>query len=254
MTQLSQLSTRCKFWIIGKEVGIQGTRHLQCYFNFKNQTRFSTIKKACPRGHWEKAKGNVQQNYTYCSKDGDFTTNIEKKYTLKELKEMVLKEYEGVVWRPWQTDLMALVDKQMAEKDKRSIIWVFEPSGRVGKSYLTKYLCVTRAVILCGGKKADIFNQVATAVQAGELPTLVIADIPRVGAQYVSYEALESLKNGCFYSGKYEGAQCVFPSPIVVCFANVRPLVSAMSSDRWKIFEIKDGKLFAKSTPVLSYS
>ena len=56
------------FYIIGEEIGSRGTKHLQGYIEFNNRTRpiESIGIKAI---HWEVAKGNKEQNYTYCSKD-----------------------------------------------------------------------------------------------------------------------------------------------------------------------------------------
>lgn len=62
-------------WIIGKEVGANGTNHLQGYYYFRNGKTFSTVKKICERAHWEKANGSADHNYNYCSKDNDFECN-----------------------------------------------------------------------------------------------------------------------------------------------------------------------------------
>lgn len=69
-------------------------------------------------------------------------------------------------------------------------------------------------------------------------PALIVYDVPRTTADFISYTALESLKNGCFFSGKYEGGQVLMPHPHVVVFANQRPDESKMSADRWKLYYI----------------
>jgi hypothetical protein len=246
MSRLSLLSTRAKQWIIGKEVGDNGTPHLQCYFQFPNQTRFTTLKRAIPNGHWEKAKGTAQQNYTYCSKDGDFTTNMTKKWTLEEMKDLVRSEYKDVIWRPWQ---QTVLDDLVGDRSSRTIHWIFERAGNTGKSYLTKYLVLEHSAILCSGKSNDILHAVAKAAEAGVLPRLIIFDVPRVSQQFVSFTALELLKNGCCHSGKYEGTQLLFPNPALICFANDMPDINKLSKDRWRIYEIIDTALFSK--PIL---
>lgn len=55
---------------------------------------------------------------------------------------------------------------------------------------------------------------------------------------YVSYEAIESVKDGIFFSGKYESGMTIFNQPHIICFANFAPDIGKMSSDRWKIFEL----------------
>lgn len=63
----------CKYLIVGKEVGEQGTPHLQGYLFVENPRYGNVIREACGgRGHWSAAKGTPAQNQTYCSKDGDF--------------------------------------------------------------------------------------------------------------------------------------------------------------------------------------
>lgn len=62
----------CEYMIYGKEVGDEGTPHLQGYVIFKNQRSVKGIVKIL-RGHISVAKGNIKQNISYCSKDGDVT-------------------------------------------------------------------------------------------------------------------------------------------------------------------------------------
>ncbi|WP_445724192.1 hypothetical protein [Flavobacterium sp.] len=63
-------------YIIGREIGESGTPHLQGYIECKNAMDFKVLQKINPKIHWEKAKGNKEQNIEYCSKDGNFETNI----------------------------------------------------------------------------------------------------------------------------------------------------------------------------------
>lgn len=63
----------CTYSIVGKEVApTTGTKHLQCYFYWQNARSFNMVKTLFRTWHLEKAKGNSFQNFTYCSKDGDF--------------------------------------------------------------------------------------------------------------------------------------------------------------------------------------
>lgn len=228
-------------WIYGFEIGTSGTKHIQGYFRFKHQIKFKTIQKKLPKAHIEKAKGNVQQNFKYCSKEGNYKTNIVPKLSRDDIKNMVKRSYEGVVWKDWQSDLIDTVDTC---KSSRAIHWVHEPTGNVGKSYLAKFLALRTGTIICQGKSSDIFNQVNACIESGSLPKLVLVDVPRVTLDYVSYNAIECLKNGMLYSGKYEGGICIFPQPTVCCFANEPPKREKLSEDRWRVYRIKDDKLF----------
>ena len=61
--------------IIGKEVGDEGTPHLQGYIELDNAMTMSALKKKMPRAHLEISKGNAEHNTKYCSKGKDFYTN-----------------------------------------------------------------------------------------------------------------------------------------------------------------------------------
>ena len=73
-------------------------------------------------------------------------------------------------------------------------------------------------------------------------PTYFI-QYPRSKEPYVSYECLETLKDGLWTTAKYEGEVVVRNSPHVVVFANFPPNTAALSMDRWKIGEIVDDRL-----------
>lgn len=63
----------CEYGIIGNEIAPETqTKHLQGFVSFKVPKRLNQVKAILPRAHWEKAKGSVQQNFDYCSKDGNF--------------------------------------------------------------------------------------------------------------------------------------------------------------------------------------
>jgi len=60
-----------KKFICEKEIGESGTPHLQGYVMFKNSRNLETLKKVNKKVHWGIAKGNVEQNKKYCSKDNN---------------------------------------------------------------------------------------------------------------------------------------------------------------------------------------
>ena len=66
------LAWYCKYIVCGREVGDSGTPHLQGYVYFHNAMRISSVSEYIPRAHLEVARGTSQENYDYCTKDGDF--------------------------------------------------------------------------------------------------------------------------------------------------------------------------------------
>lgn len=228
-------------FVFGKEIApTTGTPHLQGYIYHKNPVRFDHLKKLFPRCNWnDKCDGTATDQYLYCTKELTDVVHegFEEKKTLKHaIKEKLISRYENTQWKPWQDKILNSLNE---EPDSRTITWVFDPIGNSGKSYLTKYLALTREIIIADGKKDNIFNQVNRKLNEEEKEfDLVILDIPRSSAGYINYGVLEQLKNGLIYSGKYEGGLCLFDHVHVVVFANFEPDYSQFSEDRWNVISI----------------
>lgn len=230
------MSQKTQYFVFGREVGNEKTPHLQGYFEVKNAVRFETLKELNARAHWEVAKGNRKSNQDYCTKDGDYECSIEVRCLNDILKQEMLDEYKNVVWKPWQAEILKIVE---SEPDIRTINWYWEETGNVGKTFLCNYICAKYDIIICDGKKDNVFNQVNIMINEKKLrPKGIILDIPRTSYDYVNYGVIEKLKDRVIYSGKYEGGQIFLPRMFVVCFANERPHEDALSKDRWNIKEI----------------
>ncbi len=106
------------------------------------------------------------------------------------------------------------------------------------------YVHLEEVIILCG-KRNDIAYQV---VKNGTCK-IALYDIPRTHMDYVSYEAIEMVKNGLVTTGKYEGGTICFNTPHVICFANAPPDVEKLSKDRWAIWKIENGHLLRTDIP-----
>lgn len=59
------------YLVLGKEVGEEGTPHLQGCITFKKAKRLTALKKLNARIHWEPAK-ELEAARNYCMKDGDY--------------------------------------------------------------------------------------------------------------------------------------------------------------------------------------
>lgn len=226
------------FYIVGKEVGAEGTPHLQGYVEFKNQKDMTALKKINNRAHWEVAKGTRDQNITYCSKDQQYETNLKVKL---DKRQMLLKqEYgENIVWKPWQQEVL---DIMKTKPDRRTVHWFWEDIGNVGKSFIAMYLGLKYDCIICDGKKDNVFNQIKIWDEKNPdkiAPDLIICDVPRsYHDSQVSYGCIEKIKDGQLYSGKYEGGQIYIGKVHVICFSNQEPEYDKLSEDRWKVVKI----------------
>ncbi len=215
-------------YVIGKE-GDEKTPHLQGYVEFNKQLSFKQIKEMIPRAHIEKPRGNRDQNIAYCSKEGNFVSNFPMKR-----RERLLSKYSNVVWKEWQQDVINIINEA---PDERTIHWIWDKDGNIGKSFLSKFIYLKYDTILGSGKKADVFNQINTWIGGDEEkdPHVILLDIPRYNLDYVNYGCIEEIKNGLIYSGKYEGGVCAFDPPHVIVFANEAPDLHKMSADRWRV-------------------
>lgn len=153
-----------------------------------NAVSFKTIKNINKRLHIEKAKGDIRQNYKYCSKDGKFITNIKLKLTEEErLEEIIESEYNNIIWKDWQEEILKIIDGKVSN---RKIFWYWEATGNIGKSYLLKYIALkmNKRVIIGNGKMNDVFNQINNHIQNGNNPEIILIDVPRDYAEtYFNY-------------------------------------------------------------------
>lgn len=234
----------CKYSTWGKEVGANSaTPHLQGYVEWKTKKRLTQVRELIPRAHWEVAKGSRADNATYCHKEGDFVEFTEpKKLTLcDQIRAQRLALYDNVVWKPWQQDLVNMVDSGVCDLQDRRIHWYWEYNGNIGKTFVSTYFAAKHNAIIASGKQADVFNEILTLIVEKQIsPRCVIVDIPRKSQGYFDVSTLEVIKNGVLYSGKYKGGQVWIPGIHVIVFANCPPVVDDLSLDRWNIVDLNE--------------
>jgi len=224
--------------IIAKEIGEKnGTPHLQIYLEYKHPQTNERIAKIIKKGFWfQNAKGTDTENDTYCDKEGRdiWRHGFEKKTTMQEKikKRIFEREYQDVKWKDWQANVI----KYFETNDPRKILWVYDQEGNKGKTFLRKYLCLTREVLLFDGKKDNILNQLKQkCIDEDKEVKYILGDVPRAGREYMQYPLLEQLKDGHVYSGKYEGGEIWLDNPHVCIFANFEPDYRTMTEDRWEV-------------------
>lgn len=220
------LEHECEWFVCQEEIGEQGTPHIQGTLKLKQRKRRSALKKLHHKISWSITR-NVECSIQYCLKTK--TRNGQQwKYNLKVREEIEVEEPYG-----WQLKVMDIIKDK---PDKRSIHWFWEPDGNVGKSTLCKYLVVRHEAIMATGKTADINHLLSKASSI----KIVIVDVPRSQQDYLNYGAIEQVKNGLVFSGKYDSTQLVFNCPHVIVFANAPPDTTKLSEDRWNIYDIRD--------------
>lgn len=219
------LKHECKWYIFQEETGENGTPHLQGTLCLKSKQRLSALKKINSSIHWEPTK-SVNKSIEYCTKYETRTGRIYA-YGIEIPEQVRVAEPRG-----WQLQVIEIFKK---EPDDRTIHWFYEEKGNVGKTTLCKYLVVKYNALMLTGKSADMYHMIS---KFSSKRKIIIVDCPRSQQDYLNYGALEQIKNGLIFSGKYEGSQLVFNCPHIVCFANCEPDYEKMSSDRWNVVRI----------------
>lgn len=143
----------CKYLVFGKEVGEQGTNHLQGTIQYKNAKVFSTVKKDVgERAHIEICK-SLLDSVKYCKKDGDWFEKgqvpTDGGVNEKERWELALKEaqetgvcsdaqiqfkYRNVIKKHHEDHILSRELQPLQNLDN---VWIWGASG-VGKSKLAR--------------------------------------------------------------------------------------------------------------------
>lgn len=268
----------CTYIIFEEEVGDSGTPHIQGYIEFSAKQRITSIKKiqVFSRAHLEPRKGKPKAAADYCRKDGQATElgTISEGRSIRgeqlvlaraaalggaseaELAELpdyiryrrhilesVAVEQQAVrmqriseslkqaTLRPWQTDLLKFVEE---DPHPRKVFWVYDTLGGIGKTWFARYVvCLHGGIRFENGKSTDVKH-----AYNGE--KTVIFDYSRSQQEHINYEIIESLKNGMFFSPKYNSGMRIFDIPHVFIFANFAPDMNKLSEDRWVIINLTD--------------
>lgn len=220
----------CKYFF-AKEVGESGTPHLQGFCQFKLKMSLAQLRTLFGDGlSWRNVKNKVAIE-KYCQKgNGERYTNIAR---LQKRRTPSSRSYEELY--DWQK---SIVDEVSRVPDDRHILWVYDACGGRGKSELARHLIDKHSALVVGGKQTDIFQGVRTCLEQ-QAVDIVIVELYRAVSK-PSYASMEALKNGYFFSSKYESAMCRFPAPHVVVLANSLPDWSELTTDRWRILDLSD--------------
>lgn len=225
-------------YIFGKEVGKKGTPHLQGYVCTKGGPKENMIRPMetfkLPKDiHWEKRRKSHKHNVNYCSKDGDYYHSDGCKPSKRPLVKVTRE-----LLRPNQVEIADMFKDYEDPLRGRKIYWFWEPKGNWGKSFLATHLIDFHDAIEVSGASKDIFCGIAATLADKDIKT-VIFDVPRSSLEYISYQAIEKLKDGKFFSPKYESGMVRYNKPHIICFANEPPEEHKLSADRWIIRDLR---------------
>jgi Putative viral replication protein len=261
----------CTYMIYGKEVGENGTPHLQGTVRFESAQRFTAMRKlltsAC---HIEMCK-HLEKSIEYCKKDGDFTErgippiqgkrndleqvklaikenpNITMKQLREDYSEVYAKyerwltkyvqdnrpstEVQAFPLRQWQQELNDMLN---GPPDNRTVVFVVDKKGNSGKTWFAHYYSSLHEFVdvLPPGRKENMVH-----VLSGQA-RVVFIDFPRSKTEHIQYDLFEELKNGYIFAQKYDSMIKKFAVPHVVVMMNEDPDMTKLSADRYKIIEV----------------
>ncbi len=261
--------------IIGLEKGEkEQTPHLQGYIHYKNPISFNTIKKIIPTAHIECAKGDPQQNYKYCSKDGDFISEgefqknggngveenkclirglINEPYAAKYVCDKSYIRHKSAYDEVISVYRYRLRMRQLLSERGAAVLrkWQVQVAERLFSQNDRQILWMVErhggvgktwfAKYLAAVYGFDLFDGVTASrdicTQLSPIPLGIIFDVTRRDSAHFSYQTLEQCKNGRVMTGKYRGYIREFKPVPVVVFANFLPDQTCLSLDRWDILD-----------------
>lgn len=219
-----------KGYIFQEEIGeLTGTRHFQGCLYWVNPIEFNSVQQIMFGANLSKAK-NIIKAVEYCQKEKTAVRGPWAKHFKIKRRLDIIKDF-----RLWQAGVVERVSKPC--RNDREIYWYVDYKGGQGKTVLAKYLVHVHKALYVSGRALDIKHACMKHLESNEL-NIVIFDFPRTVEEHVSYDAIESVKNGIFFSGKYDSGMACFNSPHVIIFANFKPDESKLSDDRWVIIEL----------------
>lgn len=213
---VTELKTKAFKGKVQTELTKEGRPHLQGMIWCKTKCR-DTCFKLLKGAHFERLK-NEDDTANYCNKDeshdGIYRTcwGFPKPKYVEELDILF----------DWEKEIIDIIN---SPTNRRDIHWYWEPDGCRGKTTFQKYVIThfDRVLMLSGSGHNMKNGIVQYKNKQGDVPRIILINIPRDDLSNVSYTGLEEVKDMVFYSGKYEGDMICEPCPHVIIFANEPP-------------------------------
>lgn len=134
------------YLVFGYEVGDSGTPHLQGFITFEKNMRLSAVTKLF-QAHWTPARGTAEQNFKYCSKQGNFIEEgkrpmsaaekgLKEQHRWSKIKELAksgkLDDIEPKVYVTHYTTLKKIAKDNMTKPSNLDTVcgrWYYGPAG-----------------------------------------------------------------------------------------------------------------------------
>lgn len=230
-----------KKWCFQLEEGEEtGLPHFQGRVSLHKKVRLAdVIKLILPEWkiHWEGERDEAASEF-YVQKS---ETRIAGPWSDKDKPIYIPRQLRGLTLKGWQLELQG----KCREFDSRSIYFVIDPVGGIGKSTFTMYMGIHHGAIdvppTCSTSD-DMCQFVCGALGDRKEDIIIMLDVPRSITEkswpkWIS--ALETMKKGYMYDHRYRATVNRVDSPVVIVFSNELPPASALTGSRWIIMRPK---------------
>lgn len=237
------LRTHCKKWTFQKESGDEtGYVHYQGRISLNVRRRIGECIKLWQTEGLEKVRITITSN---TNRDNDFYVikpdgRLEGPWRDTDIDEANIPWDLEDIKEPYPWQQYVLEDR----KTKRDINVIVDEIGHIGKSSLAKYMVWNKK-----GMFLPLFESHKELVGAVcDMPEqqLYVLDCPRsidITKANQLWGAIEAIKNGMVYDGRYHFRYKIFGCPEVWVFMNAVPDDTLMSRDRWKFWKVEGKEL-----------
>jgi hypothetical protein len=243
-----------KVFVFQLEQGESGYKHWQCRGKLHTSQRPGTLVSKLSKLDGPKWLAVAPTSCpTYGNSDFDYVmkedTRLEGPYKDTDYKEpqvltSLVREYIENVEKNGAYKWQKQTDVMRADINTRSVNIIVDYSGNSGKSSYTAYARYTETSIV--PPQADNIKEQMGIIMGLPTGKSYIFDLPRgvdIKGMKAFFGAIETLKNGVAYDGRYTFTQRIFDPPSITVFCNALPPLESLSKDRWNVWMLEDKKL-----------
>jgi len=273
LATLAGLEGRVDYLIFGKEVGHNGTPHLQGFISFADRLRLGQVKQLVAfgggnPGHWTVAR-KIPEAIEYCRKDGDVTEfgnpprGPGKRNDLEDFKAAVKSgEHDMATLREDFSDVVSkyprfVIDYVQDNLPKPAVVahplreWqqqlyhdlLLEPEDRkvifvvdVTGNSGKSWFCHYYSSLHDNAQVILPGKKADMTYVLNSQIRVLFVDAPRSKqGEFIQYDFLEDVKNGYVFSSKYESRIKHMGKVHVVVMMNEMPDENKLSRDRYDI-------------------
>jgi len=158
----------------------------------------------------------------------------EPKYTPEQLR--IIKDENLYAW---QRKALSIARGKI---DDRHIYWFWSKETATGKTQVIKHLMYYNKFDFVDGDKSNIMCAIVGDDGTKEIRDGYVFNFSNdKDLNKVSYTAMENMKDGLIFSGKYKSGGMLIPPLQVIVMANGPP--QCKETNRWVVYEIKSGDI-----------